>query len=311
VRINRIRLNSLLQAAAVITVFFSLVTFLPIDHFALQLFTHFRLQYLVIALLLLVYFAFNRQGWYVLVLAIVTAANTWTVAPWYTGYTAKPGDQTLDVLLANVLSTNTQYQRLFDLLETEDPDLVVLLEVSPHWLQALVELRNDYPWSYAEAREGNFGIAVFSRMPLVSASHVDSPPLGFPTIIASVDVGGELLQLVSTHPMIPVTAATYEARNQHLEHIASLLGERRGRKLLVGDLNMTMWDTNYSPFAARTGLINARQGYGVLASWPTWLPFAMIPIDHIMMSDDIGVEDIRRAGHIGSDHLPLIVRLSL
>jgi hypothetical protein len=59
----RIRLKGLLQATAVVTVAFSLVTLLPVDHFAMQLFTHFRLQYLVASVGLLLLFRWLVKPW--------------------------------------------------------------------------------------------------------------------------------------------------------------------------------------------------------------------------------------------------------
>jgi len=307
----RVTLTGLLQAAAVVTVLFSLVTLLPVDHFGVQLFTHFRLQYLGVSLLLLVAFLWLRSPWYISMLAVTVTANAICVLPWYFGESNVAGQSEIKLLHANVLSSNREYDRLIALLDSEAPDVVVLQEVSPDWLVALDELREDYPYSYAEARDGNFGIALFSRIPLKSVSHFDSPPLGYPTIVASLGIGKELLTVVATHPMIPVNGGFYDARNEQLVGIAELLGKRTGPKILVGDLNLSQWDFNYPKLEQVAGLRNSRKGFGIAPTWPTFMPFAMIPIDHVLVSESISVTDLHTGPRIGSDHLPLVVTLKL
>jgi len=307
----RVTLTGLLQAAAVITVAFSVGTLLPIDHFAIQLFTHFRLQYVVVSLSLLLLFKYLRSPWLIGALAASLVLNASLVLPWYVGEDETSGGVELKLLHANVLSSNTEYDRLISLLDTEAPDLVMLQEVSPDWLVALDELRADYPYSYAEAREGNFGIALFSRVPLKSVSHFDSPPFGYPTIVASLDIDGQVLHFIGTHPMIPVRGTFYDARNEQLAGVARLLGKQAEPKILVGDLNLSQWDVNYKHLEQQGGVRNARKGFGILPTWPVFMPFAMIPIDHVLVSETISVTGFYSGPRIGSDHLPLIVTFSL
>lgn len=307
----RVTLTGLLQAAAVVTVAFSVGTLLPIDHFAIQLFTHFRLQYVVVSLSLLLLFKYLRSPWLIGALAASLVLNASLVLPWYVGEDETSGGVELKLLHANVLSSNTEYDRLISLLDTEAPDLVMLQEVSPDWLVALDELRADYPYSYAEAREGNFGIALFSRVPLKSVSHFDSPPFGYPTIVASLDIDGQVLHFIGTHPMIPVSGDFYDARNEQLAGVARLLGKQAEPKILVGDLNLSQWDVNYIHLEQQGGVRNARKGFGILPTWPVFMPFAMIPIDHVLVSETISVTGFYSGPRIGSDHLPLIVTFSL
>ena len=307
----RVTLTGLLQAAAVITVAFSVGTLLPIDHFAIQLFTHFRLQYLVVSLGLLLLFKYLRSPWLTGAIAAGVVLNAVLVLPWYVGEDETSGGVELKLLHANVLSSNTEYDRLIRLLDTEAPDLVMLQEVSPDWLVALDELRANYPYSYAEAREGNFGIALFSRVPLRSVSHFDSPPFGYPTIVASLDIDGQVLHFIGTHPMIPVSGTFYDARNEQLAGVARLLGKQAEPKILVGDLNLSQWDINYKLLEQQGGVRNARKGFGILPTWPVFLPFAMIPIDHVLVSETISVTGFYSGPRIGSDHLPLVVTFSL
>jgi len=306
-----VSLVGLLQAAAILTIIFSVVTVIPIDFYGVQLFTHFKLQYLVISVLLCVALALHSQPVYVGGLLLAVGLNASLVIPWYVADSAHQGDTQLKVLHANILSSNTEYQRLFDLLDAEEPDVVLLQEVSSEWLVALEPLRKNYPYSYAEAREGNFGIALFSRVPLTSVSHVDSRPLGYPTVTATMDVNGTVLHLLGTHPMIPLGKQYYSDRNEQLASIAELFEGHDDSKILIGDLNTSMWDIHYRALEEETGLRNARTGFGIVPTWPTFMPFAMIPIDHVLVSDDVSVVEMRAGPRIGSDHLPLIVTIAL
>ena len=71
----RVTLKGLFQAAAILVIVLSLATALPIDHHALQLFTHFRLQYLVVSVLLLVVLAAWHEPRYAIALFLVTLFN--------------------------------------------------------------------------------------------------------------------------------------------------------------------------------------------------------------------------------------------
>lgn len=77
-----------------------------------------------------------------------------------------------------------------------------------------------------------------------------------------------------------------------------------------GDLNVTMWSSNYSKLIADSGLANSRKGFGILATWPMFFPLLSIPLDHCLVSPGIGINACRSGPDIGSDHLPLIVELA-
>jgi endonuclease/exonuclease/phosphatase (EEP) superfamily protein YafD len=210
-----------------------------------------------------------------------------------------------------VQSTNTDYAGFLALLDNEQPDVVLVQEVSPAWAEELERLGGAWPHQVVEERDGNFGIALLSKYPLTATAIVASEPLGFPTIVATLDISGRRLQLVGTHPMIPLGPRNYAARNTQLTTVGDLLRRSGGARVLIGDLNTSMWDLNYRTLEARTGLRNARRGFGVRPTWPTFLPFAMIPIDHVVVSGEVGVVDVRTGPRIGSDHLPLVVTLTL
>ena len=304
-------LDGLLKAAGLLAVVVSVLTAIDTRQHFIELFLHFRPQYFAVSLLLLIVLALRRQAFYSILLALTVALNASYVLPWYAGDVAAAGSTELKVLYANVLSSNREHGRLLALIQREQPDIVALLETTSQWLNALKALEGDYPYSYTAPREDNFGVALLSRLPLAAASHVDSPPLGYPTILARIDVDGAAVNLITTHPMIPVGADNFSARNQQLQSIEKVVTATSGHVILIGDLNTSMWDRRYRHFEDATSLRNARRGHGVLPTWPTFMPPAMIPIDHVLVSERIGIEDIRTGPRIGSDHLPLVVTVTL
>jgi len=307
----------LLQAAAIVTILFSVITSLGLEDYRIQLFAHFRLQYLVVSILLLLVFGALRSVPYTLLLVATAGLNAFFILPWYTGGNVAadiPADAArpqLKLLHANVLSSNAAYDRLIALLDDERPDVVFLQEVTPAWVSGLQRIEPDYPYRYLEPLAGNFGIALYSRLPLVSTMHVASPPLGHPTIVTVLEFDGELLTLVSSHPTIPVRRALREARDEQLDSLAELANDLDGNVVLSGDFNATLWDQAYRQLEHRTGLRNVRRGVGLLPTWPTFLPIAMIPIDHVLVSERLQVVALYTGARIGSDHLPLVVTLSL
>lgn len=308
---KRVTLVGLLQAAGAVTVLFSVVTTLDSIHHGVELFVHFRGQYLVISVLLAIAFGLLRNPLYTGLMLLAAVVNAYHVVPWYIADAPQASGTPLKIVLANVRASSDAYERVLDFIDAESPDIVFLQEVTPAWMEAVNDLTRDFAFHYAEPRAGNFGIAMFSRVPLDWVAHVDGPPLGHPTIIATALVDERPLTLISTHPMIPLGRDRFAARNEQLRHVADLVAESEGPLVLIGDLNTTMWSHSYRTFVSRTGLLDARRGFGVLPTWPTFMPLAMIPIDHALVSSDVGVLDVRRGRRIDSDHLPLVVTVQL
>lgn len=308
-----VSVTGLAQAGAAITAAFSLATFAGPWHRNLDLFAHFRLQYLIAAASFAVLLFVLRSPRWALAMAAVAAIDLAPVAPWYFADAVAPARPaaTLRVLLSNVHASNRDTDRLIELIRAEAPDVVFLQEVTARRLDELQALAVTYPYVHAAPREDNFGIAVLARHPFRSVVEIDSAPFGFPTLVVEFDVGGRTVTAVTTHPMIPLGETNYAGQAEQLDDVATLIASRVGPRLVVGDLNATMWGHLLRRFREKSGLVNARRGFGVLATWPKSLGPAGIPIDHCFASRDFRVADFRTGPDIGSDHLPLIVDLSL
>jgi len=289
--------------------------------YPLELFCHFQVQYLLAAAVCAAVLAGLGRWRWCLAAAGCGAVAAMAVVPFQAAGTGgnaahatavSEGDRSLRLLLANVLVSNRQHDRLLDLVAEADADVLVLQEVNDRWMAALSQLQRDYPYTVGVARQDAWGIAVFSRIPLQEAECRHLGEAGRPSAVMKLSVGGTAVSIVATHPTNPLSPGTFALRNDQLEAVATYARGREQPLVLIGDLNVTMWSPWHRRLCAEAGLTNARRGFGVLASWPTYLPPIMrLPIDHCLVSGDLAVTDCRLGPEFGSDHRPLIVDLAL
>ena len=303
----------LLQAGAFLTALMSLATHFNSLHRLLELFSHFRLQYFVTSLLLALLFLLLRERKWAGGMLLLTLINVAPIASWYLAETdsATAGAHSFVLMQANVLAENEQTELLLAEIAAEQPDIIFLQEVTTAWVAAMSPLQEAYPYSFAIPQDDNFGIAVYARQPLLDVEAIESPPHALPTLRVRQVIDGTSVTFVTTHPFPPLGSELTRARNIQLESIAVLMASIPGPKVLVGDLNITMWAQHYRELIDQTGLRNTRYGFGVIPTWPRHLPFAAIPIDHCLVSEEFTVLETRAGENTGSDHLPLLVKLGL
>ena len=83
---------------------------------------------------------------------------------------------------------------------------------------------------------------------------------------------------------------------------------------MAGDLNVSMRSPFYRLLIKRSGLYNARQGFGILPTHSVIDPsYAALsaPIDHCLVSQDIKVKNFSTKQNIGSDRSPIVADLSI
>lgn len=208
--------------------------------------------------------------------------------------------------MANVAVGNPHYDEFLSLVAAENPDLLIIEEYTPAWEMATESLKTKYPYSLGNAKQGGAGIALFSRLPLNDPRLIDFDASAHDGIFASVEMTGTTLQCVAIHPLPPTRGDKFASRNRQLVDTAQLLRSVPGPKVLIGDLNTSIWSPYYRDLVRDAGMRDARLGFGSLPTWPNRLPaFVRIPIDNCLVSDGIFVEQIRTGPDIGSDHLPL------
>ncbi|REJ64690.1 MAG: hypothetical protein DWQ31_20590 [Planctomycetota bacterium] len=306
-------------------------------HWSLDLLTHFRVWYvLALAAGAIVSLTF-RQRKTALVAALVCGWNVALIAPFYLGGSptepvataamvgppaevaalapsTSDSNTALRAMSINVLSSNLRTDDVVAVVREQQPDFVFFMEVDRRWMEALAELESMYPHRLDARRSDAFGAAFFSKLPPRRMEVVELSGIDLPSVSAELELpNGRTLSLLATHPLPPVGRARSAARNTQLAAAAEMVGAMSGPKMLLGDLNATGWSPYSADLLDVAGVRDSRHGFGVQGSWGprrgllSWLP--RLPIDHILVSDEIEMIDHRIGPHIGSDHLPVTVDL--
>lgn len=279
-----------------------------------ELASHFKVQYLAAsAACALLLTALRRRRWALLALACALL-NAASVVPLYLPAPAvERADaprRRVKLLLANVNVANADYDSLLRLVRAESPDIVVLQEATPAWAAATAALRDALPHAHLEPRPDTFGIVVYSRFPLDGAEAVPLGEARVPAIVARVRADGAAFSLVTAH-VFPPLPGLYEGRNDQLESLAALAARAERPVVLAGDLNASPWSPYFKRFARASNLRDARRGFGVLPTWPSYRPALYVPIDHCLVSPEIRVARFSTGAHLNSDHLPVVVTLEI
>lgn len=280
-------------------------------HWILELVSHFMVwQAMLTGAGLIMLLAIRRWRW-AFAAAIVIAAQSYLPLSWYWPVDGTPQAANCRLLLANVLTTNTNKQAFLALVDAVNPDVICVQETDGEWEEALKVLDARYPIHSIVPRSDNFGIAFYTRLHGGLSGVLFQREHDVPALAATVDVGGRRVSILDVHALPPLGSLMAEHRNGQLVSIGGWIEAQAEPVILLGDLNLTVYSPEYRHFMAGSGLRNARQGFGPLGTWPVWVPFARLPLDQCLIKGDLEVVSCSSGPDIGSDHLPLIVDLHI
>jgi endonuclease/exonuclease/phosphatase (EEP) superfamily protein YafD len=300
----------LLATAAV-----ALVNVFPLGarlHWVLELTTHFRLQYAALTVALLAVLVLRRQ-W--AASSVLVAVGALSVAPLLPYLPASPAPQRasaaapLKVLSVNVSFWQFSAPRLLAIVRDEDPDILLVQELTPHAARVLAELDTAFPHHRKFPADGPYGIGLWSRVPLESG---ETFALGrVPAIEARLRGPTGTFTVIGVHLRAPTTPRRAAARNQELRALAERSAAIAEPLIVAGDFNVTPYSPYFGDWLEASGLTDSRRGRTLSVSWPTTLPLLGIPIDHVAVSDGFTILSHRRLPNFESDHYGIVVEVAM
>lgn len=212
----------------------------------------------------------------------------------------------------NVLQTNRDYARTISLIDREDPDIVLLLETDEKWEAALKPVIDRYPHRQSAPLDNLYGLILLSRLPVEDAEITWLIDTETPSVFATMQTGaGARFRYIGLHPRPPQPGNDTEKRDAEIAIAARHAKETHLPVLAMGDFNDVAWSRTSQMFKRIGGYLDPRVGRGLYATFPANLPGLRWPLDHLFISPDFTLVDMKVLENVGSDHLPVFARLCL
>ena len=266
-----------------------------------------RFSWLTLTVVASVLLAFGRR-WIAAGLTLVLAAFQFVpLIEWYTDRPAIRSGQPLTVLSLNVHWNHQNLEQVIRLLEARQPDVFVAQELTEPWVDGLERIRKLYPYHQARPRYQGWGLGIYSKRPITLVPVADRE---LRIHILPVDIDDACVRLVAVHTY-RTKPMQMESRNRQLGKLAREVQRYEGAVVLAGDFNVSPFSVHYRRFVEEAGVIDTRRGFGLAATYPLPGPFPGAILDHVLVSEGIGVRNFEVGPDAGSDHRPLWVEMTL
>ncbi len=297
----------------------SILPFVRHQHWIFRAAEFFRLQLIPIQLaafvLGFVYFDFS---WYYILIQCLQAAliffNGYILVR-YTKFWKTPVSNTSEqhsreirIIASNVYQFNTEYHRLTELVQREQPDIFMTMESNSDWEKALRVLEKDYPNTEKVTLENTYGMHLYTRLKINNIQTHYFVADDLPSIEAELETeDGYRFVFFGVHPPPPSPTEENNSRERDgdLLSVAKRIRQLTLPVVVSGDFNNVAWAKSSRLFRKTSELIDARIGRGIISTFHAKYWFFRVPLDLLFHSPDIFIDRLFTYPSIGSDHFPI------
>ncbi|MEN5276147.1 endonuclease/exonuclease/phosphatase family protein [Brucella sp. TWI432] len=210
----------------------------------------------------------------------------------------------------NLRYNNPEPKRVLQMIAQEKPDVITYQEAGSDWAMWIDILKGTYPYHFeCHIDGGKMGVGILSRRPFSEGSKQHC--LGDNRLaMTAIDFSGTSVNVAAYHAALPWPfnqAMTIDA-------LAPELQKFNGPSIIAGDFNATPW-SNAVHRIEKASATRALTGIG-----GTWMPQSLsvvlapyigLPIDQVLVSDEIQEPVAISRDNVGSDHLPVRLDFSV
>ncbi|CAM3410418.1 endonuclease/exonuclease/phosphatase family protein [Aequorivita lipolytica] len=222
-------------------------------------------------------------------------------------------DRRVKILTANVLQKNENNHKLVALIKNLNADIMVFTEADSLWQKAINKgLGKKYAYSVELPLSNTYGMLLYSKYELIDPEIKFMVTDTIPSIHTKFKMPtGELIQLYAIHPTPPMPQENPLSTDRDAEMMltARLARESEIPVIVIGDLNDIPWSDTSKLFKNTAELLDIRIGRGFYSTYNAEKTLLRWPLDHIYVTPEFRVSDIRVEEAIDSDHFPYYASL--
>ncbi|GAB3200979.1 endonuclease/exonuclease/phosphatase family protein [Pontibacter aydingkolensis] len=224
-------------------------------------------------------------------------------------------NQTFSLLVANVWIENDQIDDFLRMVYSADPDIVLAMETNRWWIENLSPLEKIYPHKVVYPLDNTYGMALYSKMPLLNPQVKFLSHENVPSIHTEVSIyGNATFILHAVHPVPPKPSKHPDnvgKEEVELLKVGKMVQQSQLPTVVAGDFNDVAWSNTSRLFGTNSKLGDIRIGRGLYNSFDATSYIMRWPLDHIYVSGEFKVVTLQKLPKFGSDHFPIYVELAL
>jgi len=277
-------------------------------------FSHFRIHLLVVITIVVLLLLLLHKKIYRYIFGILLLASGTYLYMLNQPYAPKAlSSSAVDTFTHMQFNLNFRNKRVGDLVaywQKNSIDIVTLQEVTDAHRKVLEDIRELYPYqSHCEFCPVVGGVSILSKYPIVSSSALCLDKRGF--VSAQITIDDKQINIASIHLHWPYPYGQYQQLETIKEELIRL-GQHEVPTLISGDFNAAPWSHVVDTIAqySNTSVLNGTRWTIDLGRQLPLVPNMKLPIDHLLLSKELTSQSIKVEKSIGSDHLPIVSKIS-
>lgn len=219
----------------------------------------------------------------------------------------------LKLLTINVYQHNEEYSLTVERIKEVNADIVYLLETDQEWMDAVQEIKKDYPYFIEVPQDNTYGLLLYSKHEILNESINYWIDEEIPSLTFDIKIKDKLVRLYGIHPTPPVPQENPESteRDAEILIVGKKSEEFKGPSIVFGDLNDVAWSHTTRLFLRISKMLDPRIGRGMFNTFHAKYWFAKWPLDHFFVSSHFRLIEMKVEKPVQSDHYPISIDLSI